>query len=69
MLQTCTSIDDAAVEVLIKHTGDLYLSGLTSLSDAAATSLCKLDSDNLFLTLDNLPTSAAQILRDAGHGV
>jgi hypothetical protein len=69
-----TSLSDgpghiALAEILSKHEGGLDLSGLTSLSDAAAESLCKLDSDNLSINLDNLPASAAQILRDAGHGV
>ena len=70
VLQTCTSIDDAAAEVLIKHTGDLYLNGLTDLSDAAAESLANKEPkfDCWQINLDNLPASAAQILRDAGHG-
>ena len=38
----------------------LELTGLTELSDAAAESLSKLDRRNLFITLDNLPASAAK---------
>jgi hypothetical protein len=41
--------------------------GLASLSDQAAESLVKHKGD-LSFDLDNLPESAAKILRDAGHG-
>ena len=59
-----TTIEDAAAESLSKHEGSLFLRGLTELSDAAAESLSKHEG-NLYI---NLPTSAAKILRDAGHG-
>ena len=64
--------------------GELSLGGLTSISDTAAESLSKHEgqlsfqyfhSDTVELrdgkwysAFDNLPASAAQILRDAGHG-
>ena len=65
-----TQLSDAAAESLSKHEGDLDLCGLTSLSDAAAESLAnKVPKFNSWqITLDTLPASAAQILRDAGHG-
>jgi len=56
----------AAAESLSKYAGYLRLDGLTNLSDTAAQHLAK--HSKLTLTLDNLPASAAQILRDAGHG-
>ena len=61
-------LSDAAAASLSEFRGrriDLY--GLTELSDAAAESLSKFEGKNLILNLDNLPASAAQILRDAGH--
>ena len=45
-----------------KPAGDLYLSGLTSLSDAAAESLSGHEG-SLSLDLDALPESSAEILR------
>ena len=64
------SLSDAAAESLSKHEGGLELHGLTELSGAAAESLSK--RENKFkswqINLDNLPESAAKILRDAGHG-
>ena len=57
-----TAIEDAAAESLGKHEGYLDLSGLTSLSDAAAKSLSKHEGD-LDLDLDDIPESAASILR------
>ena len=57
-----TAIEDAAAESLSKHEGDLYLNGLTSLSDAAAESLSKCEGE-LSLDLDDIPESAAAILR------
>ena len=45
-----------------KHDGQLNLPGLTSLSDAAAESLGK-HGGRLSLRLNNLPASAAEILR------
>ena len=66
-LNGLTELSDAAAESLSKNKGDLALNGLTSLSDAAAESLSKYKG-NLCLDLNNLPASAAKILRDAGHG-
>ena len=60
-----TSLSDAAAESLGNHAGHvLGLDGLTELSDAAAESLSKYTGD-IDITLDNLPASAAQILRAA----
>jgi len=56
----------AAAASLSKHEGYLDLRGLTSLSDAAAESLSK--CQHVSIELDNFLTSAAKILRDAGHG-
>ena len=76
-LRGLTELSDAAAESLSKleaaenlsrHKDHLYLNGLTELSDAAAQHLAKYKG-TLFLDLDNLPASAAKILRDAGHGV
>jgi hypothetical protein len=61
-LDGLTSLSDAAAESLSKHEGDLDLRGLTSLSDAAAKSLSKHEGD-LDLDLDDIPESAAAILR------
>ena len=65
-LDGLTELSDAAAKHLGKHEGLLALDGLKSLSDVAAESLAK--HPNLSINLDNLPASAAQILRDAGHG-
>jgi len=66
-----TELSDAAAESLSKQKGDLSFQELSKLSDTAARSLAnkkpKLDSWDI--ELDNLPESAAKILRDAGHGV
>jgi len=79
-LNFLTHLSDAAAESFSKHEGSLSFSGLTELSDAAAESLAirKVSSTtlpcnmagggHLRLDLDNLPASAAKILRDAGHG-
>ena len=61
-LDGLTSLSDAAAKSLSKHEGDLNLDGLTSLSDAAAKSLSKHEGD-LSLDLDDIPESAASILR------
>ena len=61
-LSEFTAIEDEAAESLSKHEGDLFLDGLTILSDAAAESLSKYKRD-LSLSLDNIPESAASILR------
>jgi len=66
-LDGLTELSDAAAESFSKHEGDLNLGGLTTLSDAAAASLSKRKGDG-DLMLDNLPDSAARILRDAGDG-
>ena len=79
-----TELSDAAAESLSKHEGTLFLAGLTELSDAAAESLSKRKKlvfvndmetpdilnflEGLYLDRDNLPASAVQILRNAGHG-
>ena len=57
-----TSLSDAAAESLSKYEGCLFLYGLTSLSEAAAESLSK-HAGELYLSLNNLPGSAAKILR------
>ena len=61
-LNEFTAIEDAAAKSLSKHEGDLNLDGLTSLSDAAAESLSKCEGA-LSLDLDDIPESAASILR------
>ena len=65
-LSEFTAIEDAAAESLSKYEGELNLRGLTELSDAAAGHLAK--HPNLVIQYGDLPESAAQILRDAGHG-
>jgi hypothetical protein len=57
-----TSLSDATAEILSKHEGSLTLYSLTSLSDEAAESLSKYEG-RLSLDLDNIPESAAAILR------
>ena len=62
-----SSIPEEIVVILAGHRGtELLLSELTDLSDTAAQHLAK--HAKLTLNLDNLPASAAKILRDAGHG-
>ena len=65
-----TELSDVAAESLSEHKGDLWLQGLTELSDAAAKHLAKKEPKikRWEIKLDNLPQSAAKILRDAGHG-
>ena len=60
------SLTDASAAALSEYPGDLRLLGLKDISDTAAGHLAK--HPNLNINLDNLPASAAQILRDAGHG-
>jgi|GEM_PF-964205 len=70
-LDGLAELSDAAAESLGKHEGGcLGLSSLTELSDTAARSLAKTrpNFERWSITLANLPASAAQILRDAGHG-
>jgi hypothetical protein len=62
-LLSLISLSDAAAENLRKYKGDeLQLKGLTSLSDSAAASLSECIGD-LNIDLDDLPDSAAAILR------
>ena len=61
-LNGLTMLSDAAAESLSKHKGTLSLDGLTGLSDAAAESLSKHEG-SLSLDLNELPESAAEILR------
>ena len=61
-LNGLTSLSDPAAERLGNYWGELSLDGLTSLSDAAAESLSKHEGQ-LSLVWDNLPDSAAEILR------
>jgi len=69
-LEGLTKLSDQAAEGLAKHKDTLSLKGLTELSDAAAQSLAKKEPkfDSFDINLDNLPESAADILRAAGHG-
>ena len=60
------SLTDASAAALSEYPGDLRLLGLKDISDTAAQHLAK--HSKLTITLDNLPASAAKILRDAGHG-
>ena len=63
-LNGLTSLSDAAAESLSKHKGDnLWFNSLTNLSDAASESLSKYKGD-LGIDLDELPESAAGILRN-----
>jgi hypothetical protein len=67
-LHGLTSLSNAAAESLSKHKGKwLVLEGLTSLSRKAAKSLAKKPPYEVFINLDQLPDSAAKILRAAGH--
>tara|TARA_Y100000994_G_C15514431_1_gene368934 strand:- start:43 stop:705 length:663 start_codon:yes stop_codon:yes gene_type:complete len=69
VLPKLNKLSDEAVEALSNFQGArLELPRVRELSDAAAESLNKYKGF-LKLNLDNLPESAAQILRDAGHGV
>ena len=65
-LRSLTELSDTAARSLSNHEGELWLDGITKLSDAAAKCISKHSS--LIIHLDNLPASAAQILREAGHG-
>ena len=61
-LSKATTITDEAAEALSGE-GDLYLNGLTSLSDSGAKLLLRHVEGGLSLDLDELPDSAAEILR------
>ena len=63
-----TKLQDSAALHLSKCRGRLILDELKELSDVAAKHLSKMRKRKLEIVLDNLPESAAQILRDAGHG-
>ena len=68
-LNNLTKLTDAAAESLSKYKGSLQLRSLTELSDKGAECLSKHKGYlSLGFQLMNSPTSAAQILRDAGHG-
>ena len=56
---------------LIDHKGCIIMAGLIDLSDQAAESLAKRAAkiSDYEITLDDMPHSAAAILRDASHGV
>ena len=60
-----------AAEKLIAHKGCIFLTGLIDISDETAECLAKRATkfSEYELTLDDMPYSAAAILRDAGHGV
>ena len=61
-----TALSDEVAEILGQHSGLLSLPNLEELSDNAAERLSRINA-RLKLNLDNLPDSAATILRDAGH--
>jgi hypothetical protein len=67
MLDGLTELSDATAESLSKYAGELSFGSLTSLSDVAAESLSKCEGE-IDIFLDELPESAAKILRDAGKG-
>ena len=64
-LNELTELSDSAAEAFSKHEGTLWLMGLTTLSDESARKLSQ--ADTLYVDLDNLPSSAVKIIRDAGH--
>ena len=66
IMNSITSLTDQSAQALSEYEGDLRLLSVKELSDTAAGHLAK--HPNLTINLDNLPASAAQILRDAGHG-
>jgi hypothetical protein len=66
-LHGLTELSVAVAKSLSTHMGGLGLGGLTELSDEVAEILSAHMGDWLWLDLDNLPESAAKILRDAGH--
>jgi hypothetical protein len=65
-LGSLTELSEALAQSFCKHEGSIDFYNLTDLSDTAAQYLAK--HANLTIQLDNLPASAAKILRDAGHG-
>ena len=54
-----STIDDLAAELLASHEGDLYLVGLTELSDSSAENLSK--SSGEFLALDGLKSLSESV--------
>ena len=64
-------LSSEAAENLIDHKGCIFMTGLIDLTDEAAESLAKRAAkfSEYEITLDDMPHSAAAILRDAGHGV
>ena len=67
-LRGIKQLSDTGADHLSRYRGrTLCLDGLTCVSDKAAASLGQYRGC-LEINLDNLPASAAQILRDAGHG-
>jgi len=62
LLPDVMQLSDIAADKLSKHEGCLQLTSLTELSDAAAKALLE-HNGTLYLELDNLPESAAAILR------
>ena len=62
-LSGLTSLTDKAAKAFMWHEGTLNLNGLTNLSDAAAKGLLRHVEGDLSLDLDELPESAAEILR------
>lgn len=71
LLGTPTAAPNQMQTHLIDHKGRIFVTGLIDLSDEAAESLAKRATkfSEHEITLDDMPHSAAAILRDAGHGV
>ena len=57
-----TTLTDTAARALAHHRGSQFLHGLIELSDAAAEALTHRNG-GLFINVDKLPESAAEILR------
>ena len=65
-LNRLTELSETASEALAKFQGNLGLNGLTSPSDVAAEALAKHEGD-IYFNQDQLPPSASEIFKDAGH--
>ena len=65
MLPSLTRISDEAAVAFSGQPGHLFLSDVTTLSDRGAAALR--DHNDLYISLQDLPASAAEILRQAGH--